>query len=570
MDKNLIEEIRRSNDIVDVVQEYVPLKKVGTNWRGICPFHNDTHPSLYVSQPKQIFKCFACGKAGNVFTFVQEYEKMSFYEAVKKLAQRAGIVIPEKERISPASTKRAQLLRIYTETRDFFTNQLMKQKEVLSYLQNRAISPETAKILELGYAPEGEKVLLNYLLDKGYSVDLLKDSGLFGNYSGNLVDFFRNRLMFPIHNSIGEVVAFGGRILEENENVGKYVNTPGTELYTKGKELYGFFKTKYEISKIGYALICEGYFDFLRLYENGFQNAVASLGTSLTEDQIYLLARYTNKVYMLYDGDAAGIKSAQRAALLCLSKGLDASIIELPEKDDPDSFLLENGPEALQERIAAAKDVIHFMAEAKSKTPLMERIDQLLDTVRSIKDPIKRELIVKDISEAFNVSTRSLFSKLHRTSVVETEGLYSTPALEEYPEERQLLILALKDPDNFNLLAQDLSPDYFNNKRYKELFKYLVNNASANMISEPAQLLDLMENQELRGLVGDFLFEEMQDLDFMSVLEQVKIRKIQRDLRDIDRRIMAEPENKTLLKEKSKLVALYRQMTSKVVHKDLT
>lgn len=570
MDKNLIEEIRRSNDIVDVVQEYVPLKKVGTNWRGICPFHNDTHPSLYVSQPKQIFKCFACGKAGNVFTFVQEYEKMSFYEAVKKLAQRAGIVIPEKERISPASTKRAQLLRIYTETRDFFTNQLMKQKEVLSYLQNRAISPETAKTLELGYAPEGEKVLLNYLLDKGYSVDLLKDSGLFGNYSGNLVDFFRNRLMFPIHNSIGEVVAFGGRILEENENVGKYVNTPGTELYTKGKELYGFFKTKYEISKIGYALICEGYFDFLRLYENGFQNAVASLGTSLTEDQIYLLARYTNKVYMLYDGDAAGIKSAQRAALLCLSKGLDASIIELPEKDDPDSFLLENGPEALQERIAAAKDVINFMAEAKSKTPLMERIDQLLDAVRSIKDPIKRELIVKDISEAFNVSTRSLFSKLHRTSVVETEGLYSTPALEEYPEERQLLILALKDPDNFNLLAQDLSPDYFNNKRYKELFKYLVNNASATMISEPAQLLDLMENQELRGLVGDFLFEEMQDLDFMSVLEQVKIRKIQRDLRDIDRRIMAEPENKTLLKEKSKLVALYRQMTSKVVHKDLT
>ena len=570
MDKNLIEEIRRSNDIVDVVQEYVPLKKVGTNWRGICPFHNDTHPSLYVSQPKQIFKCFACGKAGNVFTFVQEYEKMSFYEAVKKLAQRAGIVIPEKERISPASTKRAQLLRIYTETRDFFTNQLMKQKEVLSYLQNRAISPETAKTLELGYAPEGEKVLLNYLLDKGYAVDLLKDSGLFGNYSGNLVDFFRNRLMFPIHNSIGEVVAFGGRILEENENVGKYVNTPGTELYTKGKELYGFFKTKYEISKIGYALICEGYFDFLRLYENGFQNAVASLGTSLTEDQIYLLARYTNKVYMLYDGDAAGIKSAQRAALLCLSKGLDASIIELPEKDDPDSFLLENGPEALQERIAAAKDVINFMAEAKSKTPLMERIDQLLDAVRSIKDPIKRELIVKDISEAFNVSTRSLFSKLHRTSVVETEGLYSTPALEEYPEERQLLILALKDPDNFNLLAQDLSPDYFNNKRYKELFKYLVNNASANMISEPAQLLDLMENQELRGLVGDFLFEEMQDLDFMSVLEQVKIRKIQRDLRDIDRRIMAEPENKTLLKEKSKLVALYRQMTSKVVHKDLT
>jgi DNA primase len=570
MDKNLLEEIRRSNDIVDVVQEYVPLKKVGTNWRGICPFHNDTHPSLYVSQPKQIFKCFACGKAGNVFTFVQEYEKMSFYEAVKKLAQRAGIVIPEKKSFTPESTKRAKLLQIYTEARNFFTQQLMQQRKVLTYLKNRDISPETAKTLELGYAPEGEKVLLNYLLDKGYSVDLLRDSGLFGNYSGNLVDFFRNRLMFPIHNSIGEVVAFGGRILEENGKLGKYVNTPSTELYTKGKELYGFFKTKYEIGKLGYALICEGYFDFLRLYENGFHNVVACLGTSLTEDQIYLLARYTNKVYMLYDGDAAGIKSAQRAALLCLAKGLDANIIELPDKDDPDSFLLEKGTEALKERIEEAKDVIHFLAEAESKTPAIQKIDLLLDAVRSIKDPVKRELIVRNISEAFKVSTRSLFSKLHRTSATEKEGLYSTPALEKYPEERQLLILALKDPNNFNLLAQDLSPDYFNNKRYRELFQYLVNNASANMINEPAQLLDLIENQELSGLLGDFLFEEVQDLDFMAVLEQVKLRKIEKDLRDFDRRIMAEPENKNLQKEKNELNAIYRQMTSKIVPKDLT
>jgi len=293
MDNNLINQIRQSNDIVEVIQDYLPLKHVGTNWRGICPFHNDTTPSLYVSQPKQIYKCFACGKAGNVLGFVADFEKLSFIEAVKKLAQRAGIVVPEYEKTQTVSTKREQLLHVYKSAADFFTTSLFAHgKQVLEYLEKRSFSPDTAKELQLGYALNSEKALLNYLMKEGLSVSLLKDSGLFGNYSGNLTDLFRDRLMFPIHNSFGEVIAFGGRILEEKSGVGKYMNSPGTELYTKGKELYGLFKTKYNISKLGYALVCEGYFDFLRLFESGFINSVASMGTALTEDQRKLLDRF--------------------------------------------------------------------------------------------------------------------------------------------------------------------------------------------------------------------------------------------------------------------------------------
>ncbi|MGC9361814.1 MAG: DNA primase, partial [Candidatus Syntrophosphaera sp.] len=434
-------------------------------------------------------------------------------------------------------------------------------------------SPQTAKTLELGYALNGEKALLNHLLKEGHSVALLKESGLFGNYSGNLVDFFRNRLMFPIHNNIGEVIAFGGRILEPQPNVGKYVNSSGTELYTKGRELYGLFKTKYEIAKQEHVLVSEGYFDFLRLYEGGFQNSVASLGTSLTQDQVYLLSRYAKKVYMVYDGDDAGIKSAVRAALICLSKGLDAFIVELPEKHDPDSFLLEKGADALQERIEAAKGIVGFLAERKSNMPETERIDQVLDSIRGLRDPIKRELVVKEISEAFGISAGALFTKLRRTSpAASPQGRPEAapiPTLEENSEERYLLILGLKDKNCFNLLAGELTPDYFNNVAYRELFKYLAANADAADVDEPATLLDNLENKELRELLADFLFAELPDLDFEGVLKEVKLRKVQHDLAELDRRIIADPANRELLETKQKLSTLYRKMTRRVIHKIL-
>lgn len=574
MDNSLIDQIRSANDIVDLVQSYIPLKHVGTNWRGICPFHNDTRPSFYVSQPKQIYKCFACGKAGNVFTFVQDYEKLSFIEAVKKLAQRVGIQVPERERTSVASTKRQQLIQVYKSAAEFFSQMLFEHGEnALDYLKKRSFDPQTAKDLSLGYALPSQKALLNHLMKEGYGVSLLKESGLFGEYSGALQDLYRDRLIFPIHNNTGDVIAFGGRIMEPRDNVGKYINSPGTELYTKGKELYGLYKTKYNISKMDYSLVCEGYFDFLRLYESGFSNAVASLGTALTEDQVYLLNRFSKNAVMLYDGDAAGIKAAIRGGLACISKGMQVKIAIFPPGEDPDSFILAKGKYAMQALIDQASDIISFMATSEqTQSPVKERIEQILDALRLLQDPIQRELSVKEVSEAFGISQNALLSSLRRS----TTAYAPKPAQEaaalpetEIPDERYALILGLRDIESYKLLASELNADYFTSRLPKHIFNFLRDNLIEAGTIDAAALLDAAKNSDIRDGLAELLFEDSPLPDLSKLIRDLKLRKIQRDLEALDNAISAEPENRDLLSRKSELLRVYRMMTKKVVNKVL-
>ena len=574
MDNSLIDQIRAANDIVDVMQSYIPLKHVGTNWRGICPFHNDTRPSLYVSQPKQIFKCFACGKAGNVLTFVQDYEKLSFIEAVKKLAQRAGIQVPEYERTTVVSTKRQQLLQVYKSASLFFTEMLFEHgQNALDYLKKRSFSPETAKALALGYALPANKALLNHLMKEGYSVSLLRESGLFGDYSGALQDIYRDRLIFPIHNNTGDVIAFGGRIMEPKENVGKYINSPGTEIYTKGKELYGLYKTKYNISKQDCSLVCEGYFDFLRLYESGFENAVASLGTALTDDQVYMLNRFSQNTTLLYDGDSAGIKAAVRGGLACISKGMQVKIAALPEGEDPDSLILQKGKEAMSEAIATAQDLVSFMATSeKIDLGVKERIAQILDALRPLQDPIQRELYLKQVSEAFGITVDALYASLRRTSSgaqPQRDKVEESVVESEIPEERHALILALRDADSYKLLATELSADYFTNRLYRRIYIFLQDNMIEQEIFDAAALLDSNEKNDVKDMLAELLFEETQFPDLGRVIKDLKLRKVQRDLEALDKAISQDPENRDLLSQKADLVRTYRSMTKKVVNKVL-
>lgn len=574
MDNSLIDQIRSANDIVDLVQSYIPLKHVGTNWRGICPFHNDTRPSFYVSQPKQIYKCFACGKAGNVFTFVQDYEKLSFIEAVKKLAQRVGIQVPERERTSVASTKRQQLIQVYKSAAEFFSQMLFEHGEnALDYLKKRSFDPQTAKDLSLGYALPSQKALLNHLMKEGYGVSLLKESGLFGEYSGALQDLYRDRLIFPIHNNTGDVIAFGGRIMEPRDNVGKYINSPGTELYTKGKELYGLYKTKYNISKMDYSLVCEGYFDFLRLYESGFSNAVASLGTALTEDQVYLLNRFSKNAVMLYDGDAAGIKAAIRGGLACISKGMQVKIAIFPPGEDPDSFILAKGKDAMQALIDQASDIISFMATSEqTQSPVKERIEQILDALRLLQDPIQRELSVKEVSEAFGISQSALLSSLRRSTTSyapkQAQEAVSLPET-EIPDERYALILGLRDIESYKLLASELNADYFTSRLPKHIFNFLRDNLIEAGTIDAAALLDAAKNSDIRDGLAELLFEDSPLPDLSKLIRDLKLRKIQRDLEALDNAISAEPENRDLLSRKSELLRVYRMMTKKVVNKVL-
>ncbi len=568
MDQNLIDQIRRSNDIVDVIGSYIALKKAGSNsYRGLCPFHNDSHPSMNISQQKQIYKCFACGKAGNVITFVQDYEKLTFIEALKKLAQRAGILIPEIDRPRVVSTKRDLLLQIYKLAKEFYAENLFQYgAQVLEYLKERQISPETAKSLELGYALNSNSGLKSYLLKTGISVDIMKESGLFGVYQGNLVDQFRERLMFPIHNNTGDVIAFGGRILSTSTEAGKYINSPGTELYTKGKELYGLFKTKYDIGKADRALVCEGYMDFLRLYESGITNSVASLGTALTEDQIYLLGRYTQNIYMLYDGDLAGQKAATRAGLLILSKGFLPRIVVLPEKEDPDSYLLNFGKEALLDEVNKAKTLTAFLAENKQlDIPQKDRIEQLSDAIRQVRDPIQREFLVKDAAEAFKISESSIKQKINMSSRSQGTETSSQKDSDDNPEERFLLVLALKDKNSYNSLAHELTADYFFNQEYKQIYKYLTSQDRADELDEPARLLDQVENASLREQLADLLFEDLTGMSFEDTLHQVTIRKLQYDLEQMDRKIITEPNNLEIFKQKAELLEQLKLITKNMV-----
>lgn len=570
MDNSLIDQIRHANDIVDVIQSYIPLKHVGSNWRGICPFHSDTRPSLSVSQPKQIYKCFACGKGGNVFTFVQDYEKLSFMEAVKQLARRAGIQIPDQYRTKTVSTKRQQLLLIYKTAAEFYSQMLFEHGEsALEYLKNRAFDTQTIKDLALGYALPAQKALLNHLMKEGHGVDILKESGLFGEYSGAITDLFRDRLIFPIHSHTGDVIAFGGRILEPKENVGKYINSPGTELYTKGKELYGLYKTKYIISKKEQALVCEGYFDFLRLYGSGFDNSVASLGTALTEEQVLLLARYSKNAVMLYDGDSAGIKAAVRGALSCLGRGMDVRIVLFPETHDPDSFLLEYGKEGMQELIDSAPGFIQFWAtNPKLENPVKERIEMVLDALRNLDDPIQKELYLRQVSEAFGISINTLFASLKRSS-----GSYQAiekPEIKpdyESPEERQSLILALRDINNYNLLVKELKADYYTNRMYRRVFTFLQEKLEPSPNNDAAALLDMAEESDLKDLLAELLLDEAEFPATNKIIEAIKLRKIEDDLKLLDKAIAQEPQNPELQAEKERLSRIHRSITTKVVKK---
>jgi DNA primase len=567
LDNNLIDQIRRSNDIVDVIGSYITLKKAGASYRGICPFHNDSHPSMNVSQQKQIFKCFACGKAGNVITFVQDYEKLTFIEALKKLAERVGISIPDRDRTKVVSTKRDLLLQVYRLAKDFFASNLFEHgQSVLDYLKERQISPDTAKTLELGYALNSNSGLKNYLLKEGINPAILKDSGLFGLYQGNLIDQFRERLMFPIHSNTGEVIAFGGRILSSTTEGGKYINSPGTELYTKGKELYGLFKTKYDIAKADFALVCEGYMDFLRLYESGITNCTASLGTAMTEDQIYLLGRYTQNIYMLYDGDLAGQKAALRAGLLILSKGFNPRIVVLPEKEDPDSFLVKHGKKELLEVVSKAMTIITFLSENKQiDIAPKDRIEQLADSIRQIKDPIQKELLIKETAETFRISESSIKQKINMSSRPAT---FETPYVNDNdanPEERFLLALALKDKNNYISLAHDVNADYFFNQESKQVYKYLTDQDRTDELDEPARLLDQIENNALREQLADLLFEDLAGMSFEETLLQVKVRKLQHDLEQMDKRITAEPNNLELFKQKADLLKQLKQITKNMI-----
>jgi len=572
MRNNNIEDVLARTDIIEVIGSYIPLKRAGSNYKAPCPFHDEKTASFIVSEKKQIFKCFGCGIAGNAITFVRDYEKISFYEALKKLAQKIGIALHTDKKSSQKRSQYDILYSIYKKANAFFKENLQKHGSFArDYLQSRSVSKNTIDQLELGFSLNSYNALYSHLFKSEFRPDDLAKSGLFSNSANGMIDTFRDRLMFPIHSITGKIVAFGGRILHKQENTGKYINSPTTDIYTKGNELYGLYFTRYNISRLDQALICEGYMDYLRLFESGFTNAVASLGTSLTSKQIGLLERYTNNFYLLYDGDKAGIKAAVRACSEILKRGLVANIVSLPDQEDPDSFIVKYGKDKLKSYIDNSVDFFKFLSNDTILTyNEKQKIELLLESVKEIQDPVNREILVKNISEIFSISSNSLLAKLkqtrHRFKKKDKQRNESNE-LDRYKEERLVIKILINDISSHKKVAQELKSDYFLSDVYKNIFENILYQLHEE-IKKP-MILEMFNDSEIQKVVASILLEDHQDLSLIDIIRDIKLRKYKDDLRKTDALMQKDSSNSEVKSERKKLVSKISELSPKVVRKTL-
>jgi DNA primase len=404
-----IQEVLDTAKVEDVVQDYVSLKRRGSNLIGLCPFHSEKTPSFSVSPSKNIYKCFGCGEGGGAVQFLMAHDHMSFPDAIRQLAKRYGIELDEtKPSVEQIQEQQRQdsLFIVNQFALDYYQDQLFntdRGKSVgLSYFKNRGFTEETIRKFGLGYAPPGKDVFVQEALKKGYDKELLRELGLMSKYDS---DFFRDRVIFTIRNLSGKVIAFAGRIMQKDAKAPKYINSPETEIYHKSDVLYGAHFAKAPIRKADECILVEGYTDVISLHQAGIENVVASSGTSLTQGQIRLIKRNTQNIKILYDGDAAGIKAALRGMDLVLEQDKNVKVVLLPEGEDPDSYLQSVGPKAFKEYIdQQARDFILFKTELllddAEHDPIKrsEHIQDIMASVARIPDPVKRSVYVRELS----------------------------------------------------------------------------------------------------------------------------------------------------------------------------
>nr|MDQ6939833.1 DNA primase [Verrucomicrobiota bacterium] len=404
-----IEQVAAANDIVEVIGAYFPLKRAGASYKALCPFHQEKTPSFNVSPQRQSFHCFGCGAGGSVFRFVMDYEHLDFPSAVKKLATRVGITVIEERTFSVADDRqhetRKTLLALHAEAAEWFHENLLKRdwaKAARDYLKQRGIDKEIARNWQIGFAPDSWDTFLKWALERGYRRAEIALSGLVkprdeNRPDGEVYDRFRGRIIFPIHNDVGEVIAFSGRVLEKESEGAKYLNSPETPLFRKGRILFGLHKTKRPLIEANSAIVCEGQLDLITLYEAGITNVVAPQGTAFTEDQARILKRFVSEVVLCFDADAAGQKAAERSLESLLEKDLLVRIAEMPAGEDPDSIVRNKGKEEFEKRIAGARDFFDYWIEREAgATDLnslgakMQLARRLAETVGRVHDPIMR------------------------------------------------------------------------------------------------------------------------------------------------------------------------------------
>jgi DNA primase len=473
--QNTIQQILSRIDIIDVIGGFVKLKKRGTNYLGLCPFHNERTPSFTVSPSKEIYKCFGCGKSGNTISFLMEHEKYSYVDSLRWLANKYGIEIEEtfatdeqKQQMQVADS----LYIINNFAQQFFTKILFETEEGrdigLSYLKERGFREDIIRKFQLGYNPEARDSFTKAAIAAQYNTELLLKTGLVANRNDQLMDNYRGRIIFPVHNHSGKILGFGARILKTNDKAPKYINTPENEIYVKSKILYGSYFARMAIDKADECLLVEGYTDVISLHQSGIENVVASGGTSLTQDQLRLIRKYTNNLTIIYDGDAAGVKAALRGLDLALEEGLNVKLVLIPDKEDPDSYVNKVGASAFNDFVRSNKrDFILFQLEVALKdagtdtTKKSEVVNSIAETISKInktEDFTKQQDYIKQCSEILKIDEgglHALVNKFIRNRISTQEKILPFEEVRSQEENAQKAAATDYDDTTFNLLFKD-------------------------------------------------------------------------------------------------------------------
>lgn len=555
--EGLPEEIKARLDIVEFISDYVHLKKSGQNLKGLCPFHTEKTPSFTVSPEKQIFHCFGCGTGGDIITFLMKQENLSFGEAVAYLAKKAGISMPAFQSGEGASSeKRTALLRANDEASKYYVDNLKNSSGASAYLKKRGLTTESLEIFSIGYAPGERDSLLKHLKKLGFPESVMKDAGLIAAEGKGYRDWFRGRIMFPICNTRNDVIAFGGRVMDNSQP--KYLNTQETAVFKKSDTLYGIHLAKDEIRKKGYALIAEGYLDVIVCHQYGFLNTVAPLGTALTTRHLRKLKLLSRQAILVFDGDDAGIAAARRSLAFICENDLHAKVLLLPKGDDPDSFLKKNGSEAFRNALHHTMSAMEFILKT-AKGEHTETVHEALGIISSVHDKILADELLGELSDRSGIHEAVLRSELDRfrkkTAPEQRSGKRSAlPVASLHREEYLLLSALIACPEKAESILPELNTEDLQNTAIRAIFRK-VKTFSGKIT--PESLLDLAEEKDrtlITGLTLNPGFDpEHVDRNITDCLQTIKRKK------DEEKRIQAEEANNaeilnSLLKEKRKRI----------------
>jgi len=535
----LVEEVRSRNDIVDVVGGYVRLQKKGASYFGLCPFHNEKSPSFSVSPQKQMYYCFGCGAGGNVFTFLMNYENDTFPEAIKTLADRAGIDLPEieySEEMRKEADKKALLLEINKEAAKYFYYQLRSPQGAIGhqYLTKRELSEETMKQFGLGYSNKFSNDLVQYLKQKGYADELIIQAGLAaGNEAKGVHDKFWNRVMFPIQDINHRVIGFGGRVMGEGEP--KYLNSPETMIFDKSRNLYGLNFAR--SSRRDHIILCEGYMDVISMHQAGFTQAVASLGTAFTSGQANLLHRFTDTVILSYDSDGAGTKAALRAISILRENGMTARVLNLEPYKDPDEFIKNLGPEAFEERIKQAENSFLFELRVLQRDYNLQDPDEKTSFYKEIakklcnfSDEVERENYIEAVASKYGIgfdSLRGMVNQLgNRQGLIKPierpkSGIQSKPTTQDAVMRSQGLLLTwlVEEPQVYQKIKKYILPEDFTEEPYGKAAQHLLADLEKG-VCEPASIISLFSDEEEQRKVAALFNTKLPPMENISDKEK--------------------------------------------------